>query len=108
MTAGDWWRADYAQLPTALAKLEYCENTLARLGDTEPVVTAADLDEDVRELAYSLHDYYRNLRDDSVTGAPGLDGDLRAIFDDLAPAKRQIAGQEIRPAAELIRTLERR
>src|SRR6478609_3839272 len=45
MTPERDWRADYAQLPTALAKLDYCARTLAELG--EPLVTATELDEDV-------------------------------------------------------------
>ncbi len=107
MTPGDSWRIDYAQLPTALAKLEYCAQTLARLGGQEPAVTVADLDDDVAEIDYSLHDYYQSFPAESDPGAPGLDGDLRAIFDDLAPAEPQGAARGSRPAAELIRKLER-
>jgi hypothetical protein len=36
-----------------------------------------------------------------------LDGDLRAIFDDLATAEQQGTVHETRPAGELIRRLER-
>ena len=32
MTPGHDWRADYAQLPTALAKLEFCARTMRELG----------------------------------------------------------------------------
>src|SRR5688572_1535358 len=48
------WRREYAQRPAALAKLDYCDRTMQRLNEQEPPVTAADLDEDVGQLAYSL------------------------------------------------------
>jgi hypothetical protein len=104
MTPERDWRADYAQLPTALAKLDYCARTLAELG--EPLVTATELDEDVSGIHYSLAQYYENYADDVEPGAAGLDGDLRAIFDDLKDADDGSA-HETRPAAELIRRHER-
>src|SRR5262245_12181059 len=97
------WRTDYAQLPTALAKLDYCARTLAELG--EPLVTATDLDEDVSGIHYSLAQYYENYAADVEPGAAGLDGDLRAIFDDLKDTDD--GSHETRPAAELIRSHER-
>jgi len=105
MTPGRNWRSEYAQLPTALAKLEYCDQTMARLSAQPPLVTATDLDEDVGELSYSLRDYYQQY---SAEGEPaaGLDGDLRAIFDDLAPGTDPAAAQS-KPAGQLIRRLER-
>ena len=42
MTPGHDWRADYADWPVALAKLEYCDRLLAEVKDAEPLVTAAD------------------------------------------------------------------
>ena len=104
MTPDRDWRADYAQLPTALAKLDYCARTLAELG--EPLVTATDLDEDVSGIHYSLAQYYETYSADSEAGAAGLDGDLRAIFDDLKDVDDGSA-HETRPAAELIRRHER-
>jgi len=104
MTPERDWRADYAQLPTALAKLDYCARTLAELG--EPLVTATELDEDVSGIHYSLAQYYENYSADSEAGAAGLDGDLRAIFDDLKEVDDGSA-HETRPAAELIRRHER-
>lgn len=105
MTPGKNWRGEYAQLPTALAKLEYCEQTMARLNAQPPVVTATDLDEDVGELSYSLRDFYQSVPPEKEPAA-GLDGDLRAIFDDLPVAGEQ-GVKETRPAAALIRRLER-
>jgi hypothetical protein len=104
MTPERDWRTDYAQLPTALAKLEYCARTMAELG--EPLVTATELDEDVSGIQYSLEQYYQNHSADSEAGAAGLDGDLRAIFDDLQETDDGPA-HETRPAAELIRRHER-
>jgi hypothetical protein len=102
MTPGLDWRADYAQLATALAKLEFCAATMAGLG--EPLVTSAELDDDVSGIFYSLEQYYENYAADAEPGAAGLDGDLRAIFDDL---NDQGSPHETRPAAELIRRHER-
>ncbi len=109
MTPDREWRADYAQLPTALTKLEFCANVVAELGSRDPLVTTAELDEDVSGIYYSLADYYQNLRTDLEPGAAGLDGDLRAIFDDLNEAEdlTPTPRQETRPAAELIRRHER-
>jgi hypothetical protein len=104
MTPGRDWRADYAQLPTALAKLEFCARTMAGLG--EPLVTAAELDEDVSGIQYSLEQFYQGLSTETESGAAGLDGDLRAIFDDLQEATNGSAVETL-PAADLIRRHER-
>ncbi len=104
MTPARDWRADYAQLPTALAKLEFCARAMAALG--EPLVTAAELDEDVSAIDYTLEQYYQDYAADAEPGAAGLDGDLRAIFDDLREPGDG-AEHETCPAAELIRRHER-
>ncbi len=104
MTPAKDWRVDYAQLPTALAKLEFCARTMAELG--EPLVTTAELDEDVSGIDYTLEQYYQSFAPDNEPGAAGLDGDLRAIFDDLQELNDGPA-QDTRPAAELIRRHER-
>jgi hypothetical protein len=106
MTPDHDWRTEYTPWPTALGKLEYCERTMRRLSDVDPPVTAFELDEDVGELTYSLRDYYQKQADEAEPAA-GLDGDLRAIFDDLAAVPEQAAAGETRPAAALIRRLER-
>ena len=107
MTPGRDWRADYAQLPTALAKLDYCARSMAEFASRDPLVVSAELDEDVSGLYYSLQEYYKSLPAESEPGAAGLDGDLRAIFDDLAEAEQQGTAHETRDAASLIRRLER-
>ena len=106
LTPARKWREEYAGWPTALAKLEYCDRTMAALAERDPVVTLAELDEDVAELNYSLRDYYKNYPAEDEPPA-GLDGDLRAIFDDLSSGSEPAAVQETRPASELIRRLER-
>ncbi|HZF27782.1 MAG TPA: hypothetical protein VE907_01565 [Gammaproteobacteria bacterium] len=109
MTPGDDWRSDYGQLPTALAKLDYCARVMAERASDEPLVTAAELDEDVSGLYYSLKDYYKSQSGaESEPGAAGLDGDLRSIFDDLPKGEQSGKAAETRPAAELFRKLERR
>jgi hypothetical protein len=107
MTPGHDWRVDYAELPTALAKLQFCDRMMAELATRDPLVTAAELDEDVSGLHFSLAEYYKNYPTETEPGAAGLDGDLRAIFDDLAAVSGQAAAQETRAAADLIRRLER-
>jgi hypothetical protein len=108
MTPDHDWRKEYAPWPTALAKLDYCERTMARLAERDPPVTATELDEDVGELAYSLREYYKNQpAENEPPASAGLDGDLRAIFDEIAPPADAAAAKETRPAAALIRKLER-
>ena len=60
MTPGLDWRREYGGWPVAAAKLAYCERTMAAIRDRDPVVTDADLDEDVGEIEYSLDQYYRD------------------------------------------------
>jgi hypothetical protein len=106
MTPGANWREDYADWPQALAKLGYCDRTLAALADREPPVTAADLDEDVGEISSTLDQYYRGLDGPRDDLPPGLDGALRSIFEDIG--QPDVGGEaERRPAADLIRRLER-
>jgi hypothetical protein len=107
MTPGHDWRDEYAQLPTALAKLEYCDRTMRVIAAREPLVTEAEHDEDVTGLRFSLADYYKSQPPETEPGAAGLDGDLRAIFDDLDAARVQGTAAETRPAGALIRKLER-
>jgi hypothetical protein len=106
MTPGLDWRKEYGGWPVTAAKLAYCERTIALVRDREPVVTDADLDEDVAEIEYSLGHYYRD--DPSAYGEmpPGLDGALLAIFEDLRPDGGRSPDEPLVPAAALIRRLE--
>ena len=107
MTPGSTWQVDYADWPEALAKLRYCARTLKSLEKKEPPVTAEDLDEDVGEISYTLDQYYRGFEGPRDEFPPGLDGALRSIFEDLGQPEPESAESPRRPAAELIRRLER-
>jgi hypothetical protein len=87
--------------------LEFCARALAELATRDPLVTAIERDEAVGDLDVSLGDFYKAAAPETEPGAAGLDGDLRAIFADLAETEQQGAGDMTRPAAELIRRLER-
>src|SRR5439155_27008888 len=93
--------------PETLVKLNYCDRTMARLANRDPMVTANELDEDVGELSYSLNQYYQYVPASSLSFPPGLDGDLRAIFEDLGEPEDSSTGAVRKPAAALIHRLER-
>jgi hypothetical protein len=106
MTPGLDWRNEYSGWPVAAAKLAYCDRLMAVLRDRDPDVTHVDLDEDVADIEYSLGHYYR----DAVIGLgdvpPGLDGAIRAIFEDLGGVGATSPEQPLAPAGDLIRRLE--
>jgi len=106
MTPGLDWRAEYGGWPIAHTKLAYCSRTMAALRDRDPEVTNSELDEDVGEIEYSLDQYYGRAADSPGELPPGLDGALRAIFDDLGGTERAQCNEPLRPAAALIRRLE--
>jgi hypothetical protein len=106
MTPGLDWRAEYAGWPVVLDKLEYCDGILSALRDREPLVTDADLDEDVGEISYTLEQYYRGFEAGGDL-PPGMDGALRAIFEDLGRPEDLSTDAPRRPAAELIERLGR-
>jgi hypothetical protein len=103
MTPGLDWRAEYGAWPVASAKLAYASRTMAALRDRDPVVTSTELDEDVGDIEYSLDHYYGKVAAGWGDLPPGLDGALRAIFEDLASSDGR---QQLKPAADLIRRLE--
>jgi hypothetical protein len=84
LTPGRDWRLEYHGWPEALAKLEYTERLLGELRDTPPLVVDDELDADVGVFAYSVDDYYRELEPGGEEFPAGLDGSLRAIFDEEA------------------------
>jgi hypothetical protein len=107
MTPGMDWRAEYAAWPQALAKLEYCDGVMTALAGREPLVTNSELDEDVGEISYTLDQYYLGFDSPGGDLPPGLDGALRAIFEDLGRPEDLSTDAPRRPAAELIQRLAR-
>jgi hypothetical protein len=100
MTPGLDWRAQYAKWPGALRKLEYCARAMGELVDREPVVTAAELDEDVASLSLSLDQFYRDTRGMVGERPGGLDQMLMTLFADTDSAGVRLAG------SDLVRKLE--
>jgi hypothetical protein len=107
MTPGLNWRAEYETWPSTLVKLNYCDQTIAQLRDKEPLVKTEERDEDVGELTYSLHEYYSRLGRDGDELPPGLEGALTAIFEDLGLPENEQPDVPRKPAAGLIRRMER-
>jgi hypothetical protein len=105
MTPGRDWRAEYAQWPSALAKLEYCDRTMKALA--EPATTDVETDEDVAELTYSLEQFYERTNQDAEAMPHGLAGALRAIFDDLPQPDSPDTKVPRRPASALFKSMER-
>ena len=106
MTPGMDWRKEYGGWPVAAAKLAFCERTMAAIRDREPVVTDADLDEDVGDIEYSIDQYYREAGASAADMPPGLDGALLAIFEDLGGDEGMSLDEPLAPASALIRRLE--
>jgi hypothetical protein len=106
MTPGLDWRAEYGGWPIAYAKLAFCSRIIATLRDRDPIVTSSELDEDVADIEYSLDQYYG--RDTASPGdlPPGLDGALKAIFEDLGGREGLSLDEPLQPAAGLIARLE--
>ncbi|HMB02539.1 MAG TPA: hypothetical protein VKP69_02230 [Isosphaeraceae bacterium] len=110
LTPGLDWRADYAGWPEALAKLDYCDRTMAALADRDPVVTADELDLDVGEVTDSVEQFY-DAHDVGAWGEfdfpSGLDAAFRSIFEDLGSPESAPADRPRRLASALVRRLER-
>jgi hypothetical protein len=106
MTPGLSWREEYHDRPAALAKLLYCDRTMARLKDQPPLVTTTELDEDVGQIPYSVDQFYRDQQLPAEFPV-GLDGALRAIFEDLGAPEDLTSIAQRMPASGLIRKQER-
>jgi hypothetical protein len=107
MTPGFDWRAEYAGQAGALAKLEYCDRTMASVRGNDPVEAAEHLDEDVGQIAISVEQYYKEQPRGDAEFPRGLDGALRAMFEETAAPAEGAAPDARRPASALIRKCEK-
>jgi hypothetical protein len=98
------WHSAYTDWPEALAKLTYCDRTMAALSDRPPLVMSRELDEPVGDLTYSVDQFYRGLVFGEEKLPPGLDGALSAIFQDWRAELK--SPPESRAAGQLLRRLE--
>lgn len=106
MTPPYSWREDYRDWPVAMEKLRYVERTVRRIGDREPIVQDDALDEDVSEIGYSLDHYYQQSSSADDVLPAGIDGALRAIFEDLGEIEDVSSVAERLPASELLKRHE--
>jgi hypothetical protein len=105
MTPGRDWRAEYKDWPEALAKLTYCDRTMAGLADRDPEAPASD---DKSEESSSGAEAEGSAETGGGGGfPPGLEGALRLIFEDAGRPEYGAGTVPRRPAAALIRLLER-
>lgn len=84
LTPGSNWRERYATQPRALAKLEYVDRAMRRVGTLAPEVDPAQADADPDELAFTVREYYTTRATEDAGPVdelgPWLDDDLRGIF----------------------------
>jgi hypothetical protein len=104
LTPGCDWRRAYASSPVALAKLEYCDRTMARLRERDPLVVVEEQDEDVGALSYSLEQFYGDL----APGDGDLSADLRDALQEVCEHLEPVAPGGGRPLADLLRRVERK
>jgi hypothetical protein len=107
LTPGVDWRKTYNGWKIALAKLEWCDKKMAELREREPLVTQVDLDEQVSDLTYSVDEYYVQMAPTTVQVPAGLDGALKAMFEDFGQPDSSPASVPRLPASKLIKKLER-
>lgn len=101
------WREAYANWPSALAKLNYCDRVIAEIRDREPLVRTQERDEDVSDLSYSVNDYYQRLRVGEDELPAGVEGALTAIFEQFGEPEGARSDVARKPAGTLIRKMER-
>ena len=102
------WRVEYADKPSALAKLLLCDRLVAEVGAQPPLVTDDALDEPIGSIGISLDDFYRGWDARAPEVPPGLDGSLRAVFATAhgGRASTAAAASERRAATALLKRLE--
>jgi hypothetical protein len=91
MTPGSPWRELYGDSPGALAKLEYCDRTIAALRERDPDVTSTQLDYEAREMQATVQEYYEEIELGDASIPRSLDGDLQVIFARRAHASEEAA-----------------
>ena len=106
LAPGHDWRAEYADWPVALAKLDYCDRTMAELSGRDPLVTADEPDLDVGEIGHTLEEFYADAAGAAEPIPAGLDGSLRSIFEDLGRPRDAPADSPRKLASTLIERLE--
>ena len=80
MSPGTDWRALYGDSSGALAKLEYCDRTIAALREREPDVVDTQLDYEASDIRTTLQEYYEEIELEDASIPRSLDGDLKVIF----------------------------
>src|SRR4030095_2215931 len=68
---------------------------------------ATETDEDVRDLPYSLEQFYERINEDGDAMPHGLAGALRAIFETIGEAPPDGNGVARKPASALLKKMER-
>jgi hypothetical protein len=80
LTPGLDWRAVYADSAGALAKLEYCERTMAALLERDPEIVDTQIDYEAKDIRLTLQEFYDSVELGEERVPRSLDGDLLAIF----------------------------
>ena len=114
ITPGLSWRTEYADWPEAYRKLLYCNDTIARIGDMEPLASSTRQEDDISEFSGSLAQFYESLESSvqdlltrgKVETPAGLDGALKSIFEELG-GHEDLSDAPRKPASALIAKLER-
>jgi len=80
---------------------------MASVRGNDPVEAAEHLDEDVGQIAISVEQYYKEQPRGDAEFPRGLDGALRAMFEETAAPAEGAAPDARRPASALIRKCEK-
>jgi hypothetical protein len=100
ITPGLDWRKDFAKWPGALRKLEYCARIMAEVIEREPLITSAELDEDIANLSISLEQFYKGAASPTNERPAELEQMLRTVFTETEPSSVRLA------ASDLIRRIQ--
>ncbi len=92
MTPGLDWRALYADSAGALAKLEYCDRTMAALRERDPEIVDTQIDYEAKDIGLTIQEFYEVVDLGPERIPRSLDGDLTAIFA-RAHERARVAGK---------------